>query len=129
MIQASLTISRHDLILSPMVVLPNRFCVYAGNPLHLHLYLLIYYLVDKSSCVLSGLASDVGVSSLWSRIVISGLSHSVKTNINPSSFGRSIKLFDLSQLNEPVKLMGFNVVMSVISKLHMKKHSIPLGVV
>jgi hypothetical protein len=71
----------------------------------------------------------VDVSSLWSRIMISGPSHSVKTNINPSYFGRSIKLFDLSQLNEPVKLMGFNVVMSVISKLHMKKHSIPLGVV
>jgi hypothetical protein len=53
----------------------------------------------------------------------SGPSYSVKTNINPSSFRGPIELFDLSQLNELVKFMGFNKVMPVITKLHMKKHS------
>ena len=62
-------------------------------------------------------------------IIASGSSHSVKTDINPSSLGGTIELLDLSYLNEPVKLTGLNVVMSVISKLHMKKHKVSFGVV
>jgi hypothetical protein len=64
----------------------------------------------------------VDPSSLESCIMTSGPSYSVK-NINPSSFRGPIELFDLSQLNELVKFMGFNKVMPVITKLHMKKHS------
>jgi hypothetical protein len=71
----------------------------------------------------------VDLSPFWPGIIASGSSHSVKTDINPSSLGGPIELFDLSHLDEPVKLMGLNVVMPVISKLYMKKHRISFGVV
>lgn len=67
--------------------------------------------------------------SLGSPIITSGASNPISCYINPSTLRGPIKLFDLPQLYEPIKITGLNKVVSVISILYMKKQSIPPPVV